>query len=202
VITFVLLHSCMDHFNYKLYKPFGMLSQLDSNDAKESRSKKFLTELYDFPSGIMPIGRLDEKSEGLLLMTTDGKLCDHINRSGIEKEYIAQLDGIISAEAIKKLSLGVEIGFNGKKYVTKPCQVKVLDHCPVILPEASSKLRLERHRPSSWITMTLTEGKYKQIRKMTASVGFPTLRLVRIRIGTIHLDQLAPGNVQAIVTPG
>jgi 23S rRNA pseudouridine2457 synthase len=192
----------MDHFNYKLYKPFGMLSQLDSNDAKESRSKKFLTELYDFPPGIMPIGRLDEKSEGLLLMTTDGKLCDHINRSGIEKEYVAQLDGIISTEAIKKLRLGVEIGFNGKKYVTKPCQVKALDHCPVILPEASKKLRLERHRPSSWITMTLTEGKYKQIRKMTASVGFPTLRLVRIRIGTIHLEQLAPGNVQSIVMPG
>lgn len=190
----------MDHLNYKLYKPFGMLSQLGSNDLKEARSKKFLSELFDFPAGIMPIGRLDEKSEGLLLLTTDGKLCDHINRSGIEKEYIAQLDGVISGEAITRLSLGVEIGIEGKKYITKPCKVHKLECCPVILPEASSKLRIERHRASSWISMTLTEGKFRQIRKMTAKVGFPTLRLVRIRIGAIHLDHLAPGNVQEIAT--
>ena len=191
-------HLVMDHLNYKLYKPFGMLSQLGSNDARESRSKKFLSELYDFPKGAMPIGRLDEKSEGLLLLTTDGKLCDHINRSGVEKEYMAQLDGIITGEAIIRLSEGVEIGVHGKKYNTQPCKVHLLEQGPS-LPEASSKLRIERHRPSSWISITLTEGKFRQIRKMTASVGFPTLRLVRVRIGAVHLDHLLPGNVEAIV---
>ena len=79
--------------HFKLYKPCGIISQLNSKNPRELRKKKFLNELYDFPKGVMPIGRLDEKSEGLLLLTTDGKLSDEINRSGVEKEYYAQLDG-------------------------------------------------------------------------------------------------------------
>ena len=75
----------MKHQYFKIYKPFGMLSQMRSNDPKEKK-KKFLTELFDFPKGTMPVGRLDEKSEGLLLMTTDGLFSDHVNRSGIEKD--------------------------------------------------------------------------------------------------------------------
>lgn len=184
------------HFHFKIYKPFGMLSQLSSNNQKEINRKQFLSELYDFPSGIMPVGRLDEKSEGLLLMTTDGKLSDTINRSGIEKEYYAQLDGEITSAAISQLQLGVEIGFEGKKYQTKPCAVQKL-HSP-LLPEPSKKIRLARHRPNSWISITLTEGKFRQVRKMTAAVGFPTLRLVRVRIGAIALDGLIPGNVLPI----
>ncbi|MDB4293553.1 pseudouridine synthase [Maribacter sp.] len=175
--------------HYKLYKPFGMLSQLSSNNAKEQRSKHFLSELYDFPEGYMPIGRLDEKSEGLLLMTFDGKLSDAINRSGVEKEYYAQLDGIITATALAALGKGVEIGLNGGKYMTNPCKTSKIK-APTSLPEADSSLRIGRHRPCSWISITLTEGKYRQVRKMTAAVGFPTLRLVRIRIGHITLDDL------------
>ncbi|MDP5228809.1 MAG: pseudouridine synthase [Cellulophaga sp.] len=183
--------------HFKIYKPFGVLSQFASNDAKEARKKQFLGELYDFPEGIMPIGRLDEKSEGLLLLTTDGKLSDHINQSGIEKEYCAQLDGDITIEAIALLEKGVEIGFAGKKYTTKPCQVFKLVKTPNF-PEADKKLRIGRHRPNSWISLTITEGKFRQVRKMTAAVGFPTLRLVRIRIGNIHLEQLHVGEVQEI----
>ena len=107
------------HLHFKVYKPFEMLSQMHSNDAKESRNKRFLSELYNFPDGIMPIGRLDEKSEGLLLLTTDGKLSDLVNRSGIEKEYYVQLDGEITNEAIEFLKHGVEIGFQGRKYITR-----------------------------------------------------------------------------------
>ncbi|NKI25833.1 pseudouridine synthase [Arenibacter sp. 6A1] len=185
------------HLHFKIYKPFGMLSQFMSNDAKEARKKRFLSDLNDFPEGTMPVGRLDEKSEGLLLLTTDGKLSDLINRSGIEKEYYVQLDGDITKAAIERLEAGVEIGFSGKKYQTKPCKVQSLAQ-PPLLPEPDKKIRLARHRPTSWISITITEGKFRQVRKMTAAVGFPTLRLVRVRIADIHLKELLPGTVAAI----
>lgn len=184
--------------HYKIHKPFGMLSQLTTNDPKEIRSKTFLSELHDFPEGIMPIGRLDAKSEGLLLLTSDGKLSDHINRSGIEKEYWVQLDGLISNEAIQRLCEGVEIGIKGSRYLTKPCKVQPLESTLKISP-AHPKLRIERHRPSSWIRVCIAEGKFRQIRKMTAAVGFPTQRLIRVRIGSIHLDDLSPGEVKEMI---
>ena len=170
---------------------------MSSGEDRQLRKKRFLSELYDFPQGIMPIGRLDEKSEGLLLMTTNGKLSDSINSSGIEKEYFAQLDGLITSEGLSQLSEGVRIGVFGKKYTTKPCAVTCLEN-PPNLPEAHYSLRIGRHRPTSWIRITITEGKFRQIRKMTAAVGFPTVRLVRIRIGEIKLGTLKPGNVEPI----
>ncbi len=184
-------------YHFKIYKPFGIISQLNSNSALQLRKKRFLSELYDFPEGSMPIGRLDEKSEGLLLITTDGKLSNNINHSGLEKEYYAQLDGEITEEAIESIKLGVEIGLEGKKYITKPCSVTKLK-VPLALTEPDPKLRLGRHRPNSWISITLTEGKFRQVRKMTAAVGFPTLRLVRVRIDTITLGNLKPGEVMGL----
>lgn len=183
--------------HYKLYKPFGMLSQMSSNDPKEQKHKKFLKQLYEFPKGIMPIGRLDAKSEGLLLMTTDGKLSDIINRSGIEKEYWVQLDGEITDQAIQSLRKGVEIGIHGTRYLTLPCRVEVITSSPEF-PPASEKLRIGRHRPTSWIKIILKEGKFRQIRKMTATTGFPTVRLIRVRIGNINLEDLSPGQVEPI----
>lgn len=185
------------HTHYKMYKPYGMLSQLTSNEDRQLRKKRFLSELFDFPEGIMPVGRLDEKSEGLLLLTTDGKLSDAINRSGVEKEYYAQLDGEITNVAIEALKNGVEIGFEGKRYTTKPCTVIKLQETPT-LPKPDQKIRLDGHRPKSWISITLTEGKFRQIRKMTAAVGYPTLRLVRIRIGNVVWDGTKPGTVISI----
>ena len=184
-------------YHFALYKPFGILSQFSSNDTRQARTKKFLGALYEFPEGSMPIGRLDEKSEGLLLITTNGKVSNAINGSGIEKEYFAQLDGEISAEALKQLDAGVEIGFEGRKYQTKPCITKRLCEIPQ-LPEPDRSIRLERHRPSSWISITVTEGKFRQIRKMTAAVGFPTLRLVRVRIGSISIGHLRKGQVECL----
>lgn len=183
--------------HFMVYKPYGMLSQMVSNDTRESRTKRFLTELFDFPEGVMPVGRLDEKSEGLILLTTDGKLSDTINRSGIEKEYYAQLDGVITEDALNQLKLGATFGFAGQKYVSNPCSVKRLESLPCFLP-ADKKIRLDRHRPSSWISITLKEGKFRQVRKMTAAVGFPTLRLVRVRIGTLVLASMSPGMVQQL----
>lgn len=183
--------------HFKIYKPYGILSQFSSADEKERRKKRFLTEICPAHEGLMPIGRLDEKSEGLLLLTTNGKLSDHINRSGIEKEYFAQLDGVISEKAVDQLKSGVQIGIQGKKYLTLPCQVDHMKSEPG-LDAPSTKIRAGAHRQSSWIRITLKEGKFRQIRKMTAAVGFPTLRLIRVRIGNINLDKLQAGEILPI----
>lgn len=184
------------HKHFKLYKPYGVLSQFLSN-SKHQRRKRFLGELYDFPEGSMAIGRLDEKSEGLLLITTDGKLSAHITGSKVEKQYYALVDGAIDDAAIDALRKGVEIGFEGKKYITKPCHVTHLTEAPQ-LPERSKKIRDARHGPVSWISITLTEGKFRQVRKMTSAVGFPTLRLVRVRVGHIKLAHMQVGDVTAL----
>lgn len=182
-----------EQHHFVIYKPYGYLSQFLSHDSKQ-QSKKFLGSLFDFPEGIMAIGRLDEKSEGLLLLTTDGKTSDYINGRKVEKEYYAQVDGDISDVAIEHLKSGVEIGFEGKKYMTKPCKVFKLDAIPN-LPERGKKIRDDRHGPTSWISITLNEGKFRQVRKMTSAVGFPTLRLVRVRVGAIHINKMQPGEV-------
>ncbi|MDX1271847.1 pseudouridine synthase [Bizionia paragorgiae] len=187
------------HYHFKIYKPYGMLSQFASNSTQQKR-KRFLGELDDFPENTMPIGRLDEKSEGLLLLTTDGKLSHFINSSAIEKEYYALVDGAISEEDILQLSQGVEIGFSGKKYQTKACKVFKLKQAPN-LPERSKKIRDDRHGPTTWISITLTEGKFRQVRKMTSAVGCPTLRLVRVRVGNIHLNTMDIGAVEPVNIP-
>ena len=184
------------HHHFIIYKPYGFLSQFASNASKQ-QSKRFLGSLHAFPSGIMSIGRLDEKSEGLLLLTTDGKMSDFINSQKVDKEYYAQVNGAISQEAIEQLKAGVEIGFEGKKYQTKPCNVFMLDALPN-LPTRSQKIRDDRHGPTSWISVTLNEGKFRQVRKMTSAVGFPTLRLVRVRVGAIHISTMQVGEVISV----
>ena len=184
------------HRYYKLYKPYGYLSQFASN-SKQQQKKKFISELFSFEEGTMPIGRLDEDSEGLLLLTTDGKLSDTINKGTLEKEYYAQVDGDIDAIAIQKLQAGVEIGIQGKKYITQPCLVRKLTDIPN-LAERSKKIRDKRHGPTSWISIIISEGKFRQVRKMTSAVGFPTLRLIRIRVGSHHLSTMKPGDVHVV----
>ncbi len=181
------------HRHFIIYKPYGYLSQFMSNSSKQ-QSKKFLGTLEEFPEGIMAIGRLDEKSEGLLLLTTDGKMSTFINSQKVDKEYYVQVDGDISKEAIQQLTQGVEIGFDGKKYQTKSCKVFKLNETPN-LPIRSQKIRDDRHGPTSWVSITLNEGKFRQVRKMTSAVGFPTLRLVRVRVGKMKLDTMQVGDV-------
>ncbi len=183
-----------EFIHFMIYKPYGYLSQFINNGQKQN-SKKLLGELHNFPKDIMAIGRLDEKSEGLLLLTTNGKTSNYICSNQIEKEYYAQVNGDITEEAINNLKQGVEIGFEGKKYITVPCKAKKLETTPVF-PERSKKIRDDRHGPTSWVSITLTEGKFRQVRKMTSAVGFPTLRLVRIRIGNIHLNDMDTGEVK------
>ncbi|MCX7548090.1 pseudouridine synthase [Xanthomarina sp. F1114] len=184
------------HQHFKLYKPYGYLSQFVNNQSKR-RNKKLLGTLYKFPERIMAIGRLDEKSEGLLLLTTDGKMSEHIRSSQVEKEYYVMVDGLITAEAIKKLKQGVEISVDGKPYLTKATDALYFNTPPKV-PERF--VRDKKHGPTSWLSITLTEGKFRQVRKMTSAIGFPTLRLVRIRIGDFHLEQMQPGEVEDIAT--
>lgn len=183
----------MRHRHFALYKPDGYLSQFVTNQTKR-KNKKLLGELFDFPEQIMAIGRLDEPSEGLLLLTTDGMYSEHIRSSIVEKEYLAQIDGIIHDSAINQLQSGVEISTESGIYPTKICKVRKLDSEPN-LPPRRKKIRDERHGPTSWISITLTEGKYRQVRKMTAAVGYPTLRLVRVRIGEFRIGKMKPGEV-------
>ncbi len=179
------------HHHYIIHKPYGYLSQFKY---ELKRNKKLLGELYNFPEGIMAIGRLDEDSEGLLLLTTNGMESEIVRSKKVEKEYFVQVDGIINQEAIEKLKNGVEIGFKGKKYITKNCQAKILKKTPNF-DERGKKIRDDRHGPTSWLTITINEGKFRQVRKMTSAVGFPTLRLVRIRVGNIFLNDLKAGEV-------
>ncbi len=185
-----------NHQHFAIYKPDGYLSQFTNNDVSKHK-KKLLGNLYSFPKNSMAIGRLDEQSEGLLLITTCGKTSDFINSNNIEKEYFAQVDGNMTSKALKQLKNGVEIGFEGKKYTTKSCNVYVLNETPM-LPKRNKKIRDDRHGPTSWISITISEGKFRQVRKMTAAVGFPTLRLVRVRIGDFKLKNMKSGEVKSL----
>ena len=179
----------MPHRHFLIHKPYGYLSQF----AGEVKKKK-LGEFHDFPGGIMAIGRLDEDSEGLLLLTTDGRMSELVRSRKVEKEYYAQVDGRITDEAIARLQTGVEIGIHNVRYRTSPCTAARLEVAPDFAPR-SRKIRDDRHGPTSWVSIILTEGKFRQVRKMTAAVGFPTLRLVRVRVAAIWLGDLPVGGV-------
>jgi len=182
-----------EHRHFIIHKPAGYLSQFVYNQ-KRRKNKKLLGELHDFPENTMAIGRLDQNSEGLLFLTTDGKMSEAVRSKKVEKEYYIQLDGEITNEAIEELKAGVEISVKGEKYNTLPCQANLLYPAPAF--EAQAKpIRSDRHRPTSWLSITLTEGKFRQVRKMSAKVGFPTLRLIRVRIGGTLLGELPAGKI-------
>ena len=180
-----------NHQHFKIFKPYGFLSQFVPETRKK---KKLLGELFDFPDKIMAIGRLDHDSEGLLLLTTDGMKSFQVRDKGIEKEYYVQVDGEITQEAISQLQNGVNITIKGTNHLTLPCKAFILENEPK-LPARGRNIRNSDHGPTSWVSITLCEGKNRQIRKMTAAVGFATLRLVRVRIGGIYIDSMNAGDV-------
>jgi 23S rRNA pseudouridine2457 synthase len=182
------------HQHFLIHKPYGYLSQFVY---VLKRNKKLLGALYDFPDGTMAIGRLDEDSEGLLLLTTNGMISEIVRSKKVEKEYYVQVDGLLNQDAVEKLKTGVEIGFDGKKYITKNCDAFILSENPNF-GVRGKKIRDDRHGPTSWMSITLREGKFRQVRKMTAAVGFPTLRLVRVRVGKIQLNDLQAGEVKQV----
>ncbi len=179
--------------HFIMHKPYGYLTQFIYNN---KRKKKLLGELYDFPVGTMAIGRLDEASEGLLFLTTNGAVSQLVRGRKIEKEYYVQVDGIMTQQAVDQLKQGVEIGLSREKYTTLPCEARLLDDPG--FPERSRRVRDDRHGPTSWVSITVKEGKFRQVRKMTAAVGFPTLRLVRYRIGNTTIEDLPSGCVKEV----
>ncbi len=174
---------------FAVSKPYGVLSQFTD---KEGR--KTLNDLYKFPKGVYPVGRLDMDSEGLLLLTDDSRLTDlllnPVNQH--EREYHVQVEGIPSPEALELLRKGVFI----HGYKTLPCKVKLIEdpgYPPRIPP-----VRERKNIPTSWISIALHEGKNRQVRKMTAAAGYPTLRLIRVRIKDIKPGKLKPGGVREL----
>ncbi|MCE6990481.1 pseudouridine synthase [Dyadobacter sp. CY323] len=162
-----------------------MLSQFTREGEHET-----LADLgFEFAKDIYPVGRLDADSEGLLLLTNDNflktKLLEPRHRH--TKTYYVQVEGEVTEDACAQLSKGVPISINGKQYVTLPAQSTVIDEPE--LPERNPPIRFRKNIPTSWLSLTLREGKNRQVRKMTAAVGFPTLRLVRWSIGKISLAQ-------------
>jgi 23S rRNA pseudouridine2457 synthase len=176
---------------YIIYKPFQVLSQFSPMDGK-----KTLADFFQVPKDVYPIGRLDYDSEGLLLMSNDPSLNNKLLDPSFqhEREYWVQVDGRIDQLAIAQLQKGVSINIDGKKYQTKPCKAFLFEEEP-ILPERVPPIRFRKEIPAPWISLTLTEGKNRQVRKMTAQVGFPTLRLVRYRIENLNIGAMKPGEM-------
>lgn len=175
-----------NNFKYILFhKPYGVLSQFTQESPKHITLKEYI----DVP-GVYPVGRLDWDSEGLMLLTNDGKLQHRLAnpRFGHKRTYWVQVERIPDHEAINKLSTGIEI----KNYFTRPAQVKLfLEEPPVC--DRQPPIRYRKNVPTAWLEMTLTEGKNRQVRRMTAAVGFPTLRLIRVSIGQLQLNSLQLG---------
>ncbi|HTJ94059.1 MAG TPA: pseudouridine synthase [Pararobbsia sp.] len=165
-----------------LNKPFGTICQFSPHESRPS-----LAAHVDVP-GVYPAGRLDADSEGLLLLTDDGGLQTRIAepRHKLLKRYWAQVDGAITDDALRALERGVDLG----DYVTQPCRATAID-APQALWERTPPVRYRAHIPTSWIEVEIAEGKNRQVRRMTAAVGFPTLRLVRVSIGALSLFSLA-----------
>ncbi len=175
-----------------IYKPFGVLTQFTGEGPT-------LASLGAFPREVYPVGRLDKDSEGLLLITDDKWLNHHLlnPRFGHQRTYYAQVEGIPTPEALKQLRSGVTINVDGKDYFTKPALAKILDPAPV-LPERNPPIRYRASIPDTWIELTLIEGKNRQVRKMTAAVGFPTLRLVRFSREKINISGMDVGEIREL----
>lgn len=175
-----------------LHKPYGVISQfLPKGDWRT------LAE-FGLPAGVHPAGRLDADSEGLLLLTDDGPLQHRLTdpRHEHPKTYWAHVEGSPTAAALQPLRVGIAI----QDYVTRPCQARVLEPQPTLVPR-DPPIRQRKSIPDAWIELIVCEGRNRQVRRMTAAVGFPTLRLVRVAIGEIGLDGLAPGQWRAVPRP-
>jgi len=171
-----------------LNKPYGMLSQFTPEPGSRWRTLAAL----GLPPRVYPIGRLDADSEGLLLLTDDSALNERLlhPRHGHEREYWVQVERIPDNGALARVAQGVTLG----GFETQPCRVRRLAPPPEV-PPRDPPIRFRKNVPDCWLALELTEGKNRQVRRMTAAIGHPTLRLVRVRIGALHLDglALAPG---------
>ncbi len=168
-------------------KPTGVLSQF-TDKGTEGSPRPTLSAYIDIP-GVYPAGRLDRDSEGLLLLTDDGKLQARLSNPKFktEKTYLVQVEGDADAAALDALTRGVTL----KDGPTQPAKVRRID--PPALWERDPPVRFRKSVPDCWLEITISEGRNRQVRRMTAHIGHPTLRLVRWRVGDFTLDGIAPG---------
>ncbi|MFA5138203.1 MAG: pseudouridine synthase [Elusimicrobiota bacterium] len=164
-------------------KPYGVVTQFTALAGHKTLA------CFGLPAGVYPAGRLDADSEGLLVLTDDGALQHRLSDPRFEhpKTYWAQVEGEVSEEALSRLSKGVKL----KDGMTRPCRARVIE-APRVGPR-TPPIRFRKTVPTAWLELVLTEGRNRQVRRMTAAVGLPTLRLVRVRVGEWDLKGLAPG---------
>ena len=184
-----------EHRYFILNKPINMVSQFVS-----THQVKLLGSInFDFPEGTHAIGRLDKNSEGLLLLTTNSKVTKLLfhGKQPHTRKYLVQVINKVTPDTIAVLSNGITISAKqGEKYITNPCKVVIVDK-PAYIQEISST-PLHKNVKNSWLTITLTEGKFHQVRKMVAAVNHKCLRLIRIAIEDIEVEKLKPGEVQEV----
>ncbi|MBX2892936.1 MAG: pseudouridine synthase [Saprospiraceae bacterium] len=189
----------MPHFI--VFKPYGMLSQFTPDHPGQTT----LADLgFAFPKNAYPVGRLDADSEGLLLLTDDKTLNFKLlnPKSHVAKIYWAQVEGIPAAGDLEKIRRGTDIRINGQTHRTRPAAVRLLTATPD-LPPREPPIRVRQTVPDSWLEITLTEGKNRQVRRMCAAIGFPVLRLVRVGLGPFRLGEgtlagVLPGDVRQV----
>ncbi|SEP56316.1 pseudouridine synthase [Thalassovita taeanensis] len=176
-------------------KPYDVLSQF-TDRGTEGSPRKTLSDFIDVPK-VYPAGRLDRDSEGLMILTDDGKLQARISdpRHKQEKTYLVQVEGEITDQALQNLRQGVAL----KDGPTRPAKTQRIENPQVW--DRSPPIRVRKSVPDCWIELTISEGRNRQVRRMTAAVGFPTLRLIRARIGDWSLDGLAPGQWRDVKAP-
>jgi len=169
---------------FALHKPYDVLTQFTDEAGRAT-----LKDYFPHP-GVYPVGRLDRDSEGLLLLTDDGPLAHRLTDPRFEhpKTYLAQVERIPDEPALEGLRRGVDL----KEGRTRPAEAELLAD-PPDLPDRPVPIRYRKNVPTAWIRLVLREGRNRQVRRMTAAVGFPTLRLVRVAIGPLSLGTLAPG---------
>ncbi|PKQ69308.1 pseudouridine synthase [Raineya orbicola] len=179
---------------FVIYKPYGVLNQFTDDLGRPT-----LASLYDFPKDVYPVGRLDIDSEGLLLLTNDKSVNHRLLNPKFKhtKTYWVQVEGQITQEAIQKLESGLDIRIEGKMYHTLPAKAFIFETPPQV-PERNPPIRFRKNIPTSWISLSIVEGKKHQVRKMTAAVGFPTLRLIRYQIQHLTLENMQVGEVRKL----
>lgn len=171
------------------HKPFNVLSQFTPEDGAKSLGE------FNLPPDVYAAGRLDKDSEGLLLLTNDGLMIEKLLNPKNEKPktYWVLVERVPTEESLEKMRKGLKI----EDYLTKPCKVRILDPQPEV-PPRDPPVRFRKTVQDIWIEITITEGKNRQVRKMTANIGHPTLRLIRKKIGNLELGELKPGEWREI----
>lgn len=178
----------MDYF--LIYKPFQVLSQFTSTEGKLC-----LKDILHVSTDVYPVGRLDYDSEGLLLITNDKSINQQLlhPQYAHQRTYWVQVDGAITTEALAQLTKGVTINVEGQSYKTKAAILELLPDT-LQVPDRNPPIRFRKSIPTSWVSIQVTEGKNRQVRKMFAQVGFPVLRLIRAKLGAYSIQGMQPGD--------